>query len=149
MGAVGASYGGYSVYYLAGVHEGRFSAFIAHAGIFNLEAQYLETEEKWFANWDMGGAPWEKDNATAQRTFANSPHKLADKWDTPILIIHGEYDFRILASQGMMAFDAAKMRGVPTTMLLFPEETHWVLKPQNALLWQRTFFDWLDRWLKK
>ena len=149
MGAVGASYGGYSVYYLAGVHEGRFSAFIAHAGIFNLEAQYLETEEKWFANWDMGGAPWEKDNATAQRTFANSPHKLADKWDTPILIIHGEYDFRILASQGMMAFDAAKMRGVPTKMLLFPEETHWVLKPQNALLWQRTFFDWLDRWLKK
>ena len=149
MGAVGASYGGYSVYYLAGVHEGRFSAFIAHAGIFNLEAQYLETEEKWFANWDMGGAPWEKDNATAQRTFANSPHKLVDKWDTPILIIHGEHDFRILASQGMMAFDAAKMRGVPTKMLLFPEETHWVLKPQNALLWQRTFFDWLDRWLKK
>ena len=149
MGAVGASYGGYSVYYLAGVHEGRFSAFIAHAGIFNLEAQYLETEEKWFANWDMGGAPWEKDNATAQRTFANSPHKLVDKWDTPILIIHGEHDFRILASQGMMAFDAAKMRGIPTKMLLFPEETHWVLKPQNALLWQRTFFDWLDRWLKK
>lgn len=149
MGAVGASYGGYSVYYLAGVHEGRFSAFIAHAGIFNLEAQYLETEEKWFANWDMGGAPWEKDNSTAQRTFANSPHKLVDKWDTPILIIHGEHDFRILASQGMMAFDAAKMRGVPTKMLLFPEETHWVLKPQNALLWQRTFFDWLDRWLKK
>ena len=149
MGAVGASYGGYSVYYLAGVHEGRFSAFIAHAGIFNLEAQYLETEEKWFANWDMGGAPWEKDNATAQRTFANSPHKLVDKWDTPILIIHGEHDFRILASQGMMAFDAAKMRGVPTKMLLFPEETHWILKPQNALLWQRTFFDWLDRWLKK
>ena len=149
MAAVGASYGGYSVYYLAGVHEGRFAAFIAHAGIFNLEAQYLETEEKWFANWDMGGAPWEKDNATAQRTFANSPHKLADKWDTPILIIHGEHDYRILASQGMMAFDAAKMRGVPTKMLLFPEETHWVLKPQNALLWQRTFFDWLDRWLKK
>ena len=149
MGAVGASYGGYSVYYLAGVHEGRFAAFIAHAGIFNLEAQYLETEEKWFANWDMGGAPWEKDNATAQRTFANSPHKLVDKWDTPILIIHGEHDYRILASQGMMAFDAAKMRGIPTKMLLFPEETHWVLKPQNALLWQRTFFDWLDRWLKK
>ena len=149
MGAVGASYGGYSVYYLAGVHEGRFAAFIAHAGIFNLEAQYLETEEKWFANWDMGGAPWDKDNATAQRTFANSPHKLVDKWDTPILIIHGEHDYRILASQGMMAFDAAKMRGIPTKMLLFPEETHWVLKPQNALLWQRTFFDWLDRWLKK
>lgn len=149
MGVVGASYGGYSVYYLAGVHEGRFAAFIAHAGIFNLEAQYLETEEKWFANWDMGGAPWEKNNATAQRTFANSPHKLVDKWDTPILIIHGEHDYRILASQGMMAFDAAKLRGVPTKMLLFPEETHWVLKPQNALLWQRTFFDWLDRWLKK
>lgn len=149
MGAVGASYGGYSVYYLAGVHEGRFSAFIAHAGIFNLETQYLETEEKWFANWDMGGAPWEKDNATAQRTFANSPHKLADKWDTPILIIHGERDYRILASQGTMAFDAAKLRGVPTKMLLFPDENHWVLQPQNALLWQRTFFGWLDQWLKR
>lgn len=149
MGCVGASYGGFSVYWLAGHHEKRFNCFIAHAGIFNLESQYFETEEKWFANWDMGGAPWEKENAIAQRTFANSPHKFVDKWDTPILIIHGEYDFRILASQGMMAFDAARMRGVPTEMLIYPDETHWVLKPQNAVLWQRTFFSWLDRWLKK
>ena len=149
MGCVGASYGGFSVYWLAGHHEKRFNCFIAHAGIFNLEAQYLETEEKWFANWDMGGAPWEKSNATAQRTFATSPHLFVDKWDTPILIIHGERDYRILASQGMMAFDAARMHGVPTEMLLYPDENHWVLQPQNAVLWQRTFFRWLDRWLKK
>lgn len=149
MGCVGASYGGFSVYWLAGNHKKRFAAFIAHAGIFNLEAQYLETEEKWFANWDMGGAPWEKDNAAAQRTFANSPHKFVGNWDTPILVIHGEKDYRILASQGMMAFDAAKMQGVPTKMLLYPDENHWVLQPQNALLWQRTFFEWLDQWLKK
>ena len=149
MGCVGASYGGFSVYWLAGHHEKRFNCFIAHAGIFNLEAQDLETEEKWFANWDMGGAPWEKSNATAQRTFATSPHLFVDKWDTPILIIHGERDYRILASQGMMAFDAARMHGVPTEMLLYPDENHWVLQPQNAVLWQRTFFRWLDRWLKK
>ena len=97
----------------------------------------------------MGGAPWEKSNVTAQRTFATSPHLFVDKWDTPILIIHGERDYRILASQGMMAFDAARMHGVPTEMLLYPDENHWVLQPQNAVLWQRTFFRWLDRWLKK
>ena len=149
MGCVGASYGGFSVYWLAGHHEGRFACFIAHAGIFNLEAQYLETEEKWFANWDMGGAPWDKENATAQRTFANSPHLFVDRWTAPILIIHGERDYRILASQGMMAFDAARMRGIPCEMLIYPDETHWVSRPQNALLWQRTFFSWLDRYLKK
>lgn len=148
IGAVGASYGGYSVYYLAGHHEGRFAAFIAHAGIFNLEMQYLETEEMWFANWDMGGAPWDKHNATAQRTFANSPHHFVDKWDTPILVIHGELDYRILASQGMAAFNAAQLRGVPSQMLIFPDENHWIIRPQNALLWQRTFFSWLDKWLK-
>lgn len=147
IGAVGASYGGYSVFYLAGHHEGRFNAFIAHAGIFNLEAQYLETEELWFANWDMGGAPWEKDNKTAQRTFANSPHHFVDKWDTPILVIHGELDYRILASQGMAAFNAAQLRGIPSQLLLYPDENHWVTRPQNALLWQRTFFAWLDKWL--
>lgn len=149
MGCVGASYGGFSVYWLAGHHEGRFACFIAHAGIFNLEAQYLETEEKWFANWDMGGAPWDKENATAQRTFANSPHLFVDRWTAPILIIHGERDYRILASQGMMAFDAARMRGIPCEMLIYPDETHWVSRPQNALLWQRTFFSWFDRYLKK
>ena len=116
LGCVGASFGGFSVYWLAGHHDKRFKAFIAHDGIFNMEMQYLETEEKWFANWDMGGAYWEKDNATAQRTFANSPHLFVDKWDTPILCIHGEKDFRILANQAMAAFDAAVMRGVPAEL---------------------------------
>ncbi len=148
IGAVGASYGGFSVYWLAGHHENRFAAFIAHAGIYNLEQQYVETEEMWFANWDMGGAPWEKNNAVAQRTFATSPHKFVGEWNTPILITHGEYDFRILASQGMSAFNAARLRGVPAEMLIFPDENHWILKPQNGVLWQRVFFRWLDRWLK-
>ena len=149
LGCVGASFGGFSVYWLAGHHDKRFKAFIAHDGIFNMEMQYLETEEKWFANWDMGGAYWEKDNQIAQRTFANSPHKFVDKWDTPILCIHGEKDYRILANQAMAAFDAAKMRGVPAQLLILPDENHWVLKPQNGVLWQRTFFGWLDKWLKK
>ena len=148
IGAVGASYGGFSVYMLAGIHQGRFAAFVAHAGIFNMEAQYLETEEMWFANWDMGGAFWDKNNPVAQRTFANSPHKFVDNWDTPILVTHGEYDFRILSSQGEMAFNAARLRGVPAEMLIFPDENHWILKPQNAIMWQRVFFRWLDRWLK-
>lgn len=148
IGAVGASYGGFSVYWLAGNHDGRFAAFIAHAGIFNTEAQYLETEEMWFANWDLGGPFWDKNNQAAQRSFANSPHKFVDKWDTPILVTHGEYDFRILASQGQMAFNAATLRGIPAEMLIFPDENHWILKPQNAVLWQRVFFRWLDRWLK-
>ena len=147
-GCVGASFGGFSVYWLAGHHEGRFKAFIAHDGIFNMEMQYLETEEKWFANWDMGGAYWDKENETAQRTFANSPHRFVDKWDTPILCIHGERDYRILANQAMAAFDAAKLRGIPAELLIFPDENHWVLQPQNGVLWQRTFFAWLDRWLK-
>ena len=149
LGCVGASFGGFSVYWLAGHHDKRFKVFIAHDGIFNMEMQYLETEEMWFANWDMGGAYWEKQNATAQRTFANSPHKLVDKWDTPILCIHGEKDYRILANQGMAAFNAAVLRGVPAELLIYPDENHWVLKPQNGVLWQRTFFEWLDMWLKK
>ena len=148
LGCVGASFGGFSVYWLAGHHNKRFKAFIAHDGIFNMEMQYLETEEKWFANWDMGGAYWDKKNKIAQRTFANSPHLFVDKWDTPILCIHGEKDYRILANQGMAAFDAAKMRGVDAQLLIFPDENHWVLKPQNGILWQRTFFNWLDKWLK-
>ncbi|WP_304478954.1 S9 family peptidase [uncultured Muribaculum sp.] len=148
IGAAGASYGGFSVYWLAGNHDKRFACLIAHAGIFNTESQYLETEEMWFANWDLGGPFWDKSNAVAQRSFANSPHKFVDKWDTPILITHGEYDFRILASQGMMAFNAARLRGVPAEMLIFPDENHWILKPQNAVLWQRVFFRWLDHWLK-
>ena len=148
IGATGASYGGFSVYWLAGNHDKRFAALWAHAGIFNTEAQYLETEEMWFANWDMGGAFWDKDNAAAQRTFAASPHRFVDRWDTPIMISHGEKDYRILASQGMAAFNAAKMRGIPAEMVIFPDENHWILKPQNAVMWQRLFFRWFDRWLK-
>ena len=148
LGCVGASYGGFSVYWLAGHHEKRFKAFIAHDGIFNLEQQYVETEEMWFPNWDLGGAYWDK-NPIAQRTYANSPHKFVDKWDTPILCIHGEKDYRILASQGMSAFNAAQLRGVPSELLIFPDENHWVTKPQNGILWQRVFFRWLDKWLKE
>jgi dipeptidyl aminopeptidase/acylaminoacyl peptidase len=149
LGCVGASYGGFSVYWLAGHHDKRFKAFIAHDGMFNLETNYLETEEMWFANWDLGGAYWEKQNTIAQKSYANSPHLFVDKWDTPILVIHGEKDYRILASQGMAAFNAAILRGVPAEMLIFPDENHWVLKPQNGILWQRTFFEWLDKWLKE
>lgn len=148
LGCIGASYGGYSVFHLAGHHQKRFKAFIAHSGIFNLQQQYLETEEMWFANWDMGGPYWDKQNAVAQRTFNNSPHLFVDKWDTPILVIHGEKDYRILASQSMAAFNAAKLRGIPAQMLIYPDENHWILKPQNGVLWQRTFVSWLDKWLK-
>ena len=148
IGATGASYGGFSVYWLAGNHDNRFAALFAHAGIFNTEAQYLETEEMWFANWDLGGPFWDKDNAIAQRTFSQSPHRYVDKWTAPIMISHGEYDFRILASQGMQAFNAAKLRGIPTEMVIYPDENHWILKPQNAIMWQRLFFRWFDRWLK-
>ena len=148
LGAVGASAGGYAVYYLAGIHDGRFKAFIAHDGIFNEEAQYLETEEMWFENWDKGGPFWEKDNKVAQEAYAHSPHKLVQNWDTPILIIHGQKDYRVVFTQGMTAFNAAVLRDVPAEFLYFPDENHWVLQPQNAILWQRVYFDWLDRWLK-
>ena len=147
LGCVGASFGGYSVYWLAGHHQGRFKCFIAHDGIFNLEQQYLETEEMWFPQWDLGGPYWEKNEVT-KRTYATSPHLFADKWDTPILCIHGEKDYRILYSQAVSAFQAARLRGVPAELLLFPDENHWVLKPQNGILWQRTYFNWLDKWLK-
>lgn len=148
LGCVGASYGGFSVYWLAGHHNKRFKAFISHSGIFNFEAQYLETEEMWFENFEMGGPYWDLSNAKAQKSFAESPHKFIDKWDTPILCIHGEKDYRILASQGMQAFNAAKLRGIPAELLVFPDENHWILKPQNSLLWNRRFFNWLDKWLK-
>ena len=148
LGCVGASFGGYSAYWLAGHHNKRFKAFIAHDGFFNMEQQYLETEELWFTNLDLGGPYWDKSNPAVQRSYANSPHLFVDKWDTPILCIHGEKDYRILASQGMAAFNAAKLRGIPAELLIFPDENHWVLKPQNGILWQRTFFRWLDKWLK-
>ena len=150
LGAVGASFGGFSVYYLAGHHDGRFKCFIAHDGAFNLEAMYTETEENWFSNWEYDDAYWNKDQtARAKKTYENSPHRFVDKWDTPILCIHGEKDYRINATQGMSAFNAARMRGIEAELLIFPDENHWVLKPQNGILWQRTYFEWLDRWLKK
>lgn len=148
LGCVGASFGGYSVYWLAGHHEKRFKAFIAHDGIYNFDQQYAETEEAWFTNWDLGGAPWHKDRPEIQRTYSNSPHLFVDRWDTPILCIHGERDYRIVASQAMAAFNAARYRQVPAQLLILPEENHWVLKPQNGVLWQRTFFAWLDKYLK-
>lgn len=170
LGCVGASFGGYSVYWLAGNHDKRFKAFIAHDGIFNTQQQYVETEEMWFANWDLKAAPWHrgitasnKANAVSKaanmasqlieetgkhNVFAESPHLYVDRWDTPILCIHGDKDYRILSSQGQSAFNAARLRGIPAQLLLYPDENHWVLKPQNGVLWQRTFFRWLDKWLK-
>ena len=149
LGAVGASFGGFSVYYLAGIHEKRFKCFIAHDGAFNLAAMYLETEENWFSNWEYDEAYWHRPQMPrAKKTYHDSPHKMVEKWDTPILCIHGEKDYRINYTQGMSAFNAARMKGVPAEFLVFPDENHWVLKPQNGILWQRTFFDWLDRWLK-
>ena len=149
LGAVGASFGGFSVYYLAGIHEKRFKAFIAHDGAFNLAAMYTETEENWFSNWEYDEAYWHRPQMPrAKQTYHDSPHKMVEKWDTPILCIHGEKDYRINATQGMSAFNAARMKGIPAELLIFPDENHWVLKPQNGILWQRTYFDWLARWLK-
>jgi len=149
LGAVGASYGGYSVYYLAGHHEKRFKAFISHCGIFNLEAMYSTTEEMWFVNWDNGGAYWDLKNKVAQNTYQNfSPHKFVQNWDTPILVIHGEKDLRIPYTQGMGAYNSAVLKGIPAEFLFFPDESHWVLQAQNGILWQRVFFQWLDKWLK-
>ena len=150
MGAVGASFGGFSVYWLAGNHDKRFKCFISHDGAFNLESMYTDTEEAWFSNWEYDDAFWNKNQtADARKTYAQSPHRFVDKWDTPILCIHGEMDYRINYNQGMGAFNAARMKGIPAELLIYPDENHWVLKPQNGILWQRTFFNWLDRWLKK
>lgn len=148
LGAVGASFGGFSVYWLAGNHDGRFKALIAHDGMFNLESQYLETEEMWFVNWDLGGPFWDKDNPVVQWSYANSPHKFVDKWTAPILIIHSDRDFRICFTQGMQAYNAAVLRDIPAEFLYFPDENHWVLQPQNGILWQRRFYNWLDKYLK-
>ncbi len=148
LGCVGASYGGYSVYYLAGHHEGRFKAFISHCGIFNFESMYGETEELFFINHDYGGNYWDKSNAVAQRSYAHSPHKFVDKWDTPILIITGEYDFRIPFTQSLQAFTAARLKGVDARLVEFENEAHQVFKPQNSMVWNREFFGWLDKYLK-
>ncbi len=150
LGAIGASYGGYSVYYLAGMHQRRFKTFISHCGIFNFEQMYSTTEEMWFVNWDYGGSYWDQKNSAAQNSYQNfSPHKFVQNWDTPILVIHGEKDFRIPYTQGMGAFNSARLKGIPAEFLLFPEENHWVMQAQNGILWQRVFYEWLDKWLKK
>ena len=180
MAACGASYGGYSVYYLCGTHENTFDAFIAHAGIFNEEHMYMTTEEMWFPNFDngglheteidprvgtdeapvgpagdgvtfggikQGGSPWSND-PKAVRHYALSPHKLVTKWHTPLMVIHGGMDYRVPVDEGMAAYNAAQMMGVPSRLLIFPDENHWILKPQNALLWHREYFRWLNHWCK-
>jgi len=145
LGCVGASYGGFSTYWLAGNHEKRFSAFIAHCGMFNLESWYGTTEELFFANHDIGGPYWSKPRP---HSYDFSPHRFVGNWDAPILVIHGGKDFRIPYSEGMQAYNAAQIQGIPSRFLFFPEETHFVLKPQNSILWHREFMNWLDRWLK-
>jgi dipeptidyl aminopeptidase/acylaminoacyl peptidase len=145
LGAIGASYGGYSTFYLEGIHEGRFKTFISHCGIYNLESMYTATEETFFVNFDNGGAYWDK---PTPRNYQFSPHRHIDKWDTPIMIITGEMDLRVPYTQSLEAYNAARLRDIPARLLVFPEETHFVTKPQNAILWQREFFGWLDRWLK-
>ncbi|MDD3877317.1 MAG: S9 family peptidase [Bacteroidales bacterium] len=145
LGAVGASYGGFSVYWLAGNHNKRFKAFIAHCGMFNFESWYGSTEEMFFANHDLGGAYWENETP---KSYDFSPHNFLGNWDTPILVIHGGKDFRIPYTEGMQAFNAAQLQDIPSRFLFFPNETHFVTKPQNSVLWQREFFRWLDNWLK-
>lgn len=180
MAACGASYGGYSVFYLCGTHENTFDAFIAHAGIFNEEHMYMTTEEMWFPNFDnggvhecqidprvgtpeapmgpagdgqtfggirQGGSPW-SDLPKTKRHYELSPHKLVTKWNTPLMVIHGGMDYRVPVDQGMAAYNAAQLMGVPSRLLIFPDENHWILKPQNALMWHREYFKWLDSWCK-
>lgn len=148
MGCVGASFGGFSVFYLAGVHNNRFKSFIAHDGVFNLKSMYGTTEELWFVDWDLGGPYWEKDNAAAQKTYAQfDPSSMVEKWNTPILIVQGGRDYRVPIGQSLEAFQAAQLRGVKSRLLYLPEENHWVLTPQNALIWQHEFFKWLKETL--
>ena len=149
LGCIGASYGGYSVYYLAGNHDNRFKAFISHCGIFNFESMYGETEELFFVTHDYGGNYWDKSNAIAQRSYAYSPHKFVQNWNTPILIITGEYDFRIPFTQSLQAFTAARLMGVDARLVEFENEAHQVFKPQNSIVWNREFFGWLDKYLKE
>jgi len=146
LGAVGASFGGYSVYYLAGNHNKRFKCFISHCGVFNLESMYGTTEEMWFVNYDFGGPFWDKAHAMQYEKF--SPHKYVQNWDTPIMVMHGEKDFRVPVSEGLQAYQAAQLKNIPSRLVLFPEEGHWIQTPQNGLLWQKEYFGWLDKWLK-
>lgn len=148
LGAVGASYGGYSVYMLAGIHNNRFKSFIAHDGIFDTRSMYGTTEELWFVNWDYGGPYWDKKNAAAQKTYnAFNPINYVDKWNTPIMIVQGGRDYRVPIEQGLQAFQAAQLRGIKSKLLYLPDENHWVLSAQNALVWQREFYKWLEETL--
>ncbi len=148
LGCVGASYGGYSAFYLAGIHNNRFKTFIAHDGVFNLKSMYGTTEELWFVNWDLGGPYWDKNNAQAQKTYKEfDPSALVDKWTAPIMIVQGGKDFRVPIGQSLEAFQAAQLRGIKSKLVYFPEENHWVLTAQNALVWQREFFKWLEETL--
>lgn len=149
LGCVGASYGGYSVFFLAGIHNNRFKTFIAHDGVFDLKSMYGTTDEIWFSNWEMGGPYWDKNNAAAQKSYNQfSPSNMVDKWNTPILIIEGGKDYRVPMEQAQQAFQAAQLKGIKSRFLYFPDENHWVLNPQSALVWQHEFFKWLDETLK-
>jgi dipeptidyl aminopeptidase/acylaminoacyl peptidase len=146
-GCVGASFGGFSVFELAGMHNGRFKTFISHDGVFDFRSMYGTTEEMWFENWEKGGPYWDKKNAVAQRSFSQSPSNFVDKWDTPIMIVQGGKDYRVPIEQGLQAFQAAQLRGIKSKLLYLPDENHWVLSAQNALVWQHEFYKWLDETL--
>lgn len=148
LGAAGASYGGFSIFWLAGNHNKRFKAFLAHAGIFDFQSMYSTTEEMFFENWEKGGAFWDKNNAAAQRSLKQSPINFIQNWDTPLFVIHGEKDYRVPYTQGIQAYNIAQMLGIPSKLMIFPNENHWILKPQNAIVWQREFFAWFDKYLK-
>lgn len=148
LGCVGASFGAFSVYYLAGVHHNRFKTFIAHDGVFDFRSMYGSTEEMWFENWEKGGPYWDKNNKVAQRSFSQSPSNMVDKWNTPMLIFHGGKDYRIPYTQGMQAFNALQLKGIKSKFVFLPDQNHWVLTPQDALVWQHTYFDWLKETLK-
>ncbi|PKK35383.1 S9 family peptidase [Siphonobacter sp. SORGH_AS_0500] len=145
---VGASFGGYSAFALAGMHNKRFKSFIAHDGIYDFRSMYGTTDELFFENWEKGGPYWDKKNAVAQRSFSQSPSNFVDKWDTPIFIIQGGKDYRVPIEQGLQAFQAAQLRGIKSKLLYLPDENHWVLSPQNAIVWQREFYQWLEETLK-
>lgn len=148
-GCVGASYGGFSVYYIAGHHNNRFKAFIAHCGMFDMTSFYGSTEELWFPNNDLGGPYWDKSNKTAQSSFENSPHNAVQNWNTPILIIVGLKDYRIPYTQSLEAFTAARVQGIPARLVAFQDEAHQVFGAQNSIVWNKEFFGWLDKYLKK
>jgi dipeptidyl aminopeptidase/acylaminoacyl peptidase len=145
LGCIGASYGGYSAFYLAAIHEGRFKTFIAHDGIFNWKSMYGTTEELFFVNWDLGGSYWDKDNKTAQQSHnAFNPAERVEDWTAPIMIIQGGKDYRVPIGQGLEAYQAAQLQGIKSRLLYFPEENHWVLDYQNSLIWHTEFYKWLE-----